>query len=95
MVLMVSVRFHDSGEIWEFYEGDRITKRRVKRIIDNLKWFRECFPDHASSFSYATIHVDGYLNIMIGITSTYELISAYRKGEFIDSRRVYNGTIQG
>lgn len=87
---MVSVHFHDSGEVWEFSDSYRLRRKDIDTIFSNIRWFRESFPDKAEKFSYAVIKTDGYMCILIGMTDDYELISRYRKGNYEDYRRCYH-----
>lgn len=62
------VYFKDSGEIWEFYPGQGLTRYWISRIVDNLKWFREYFPEFCDPhYSIVRICCDGRINLMIAV----------------------------
>lgn len=91
---MIKVRFHDSGEIWELNDDLRLTSHWVNNIIDNIRWFRSCFPDKADVFSYAIIEVNNLPYAVIGITEFWISISRYNKDySFSVYRRCYDGKV--
>lgn len=86
---MIKVCFHDSGEVWVLSNGG-ITRKVIRSIFDAIRWYRAFFPDLCNEFSYAHLEIDNDPRMICGLTSTYELISLYRDGQFHDYRRFYN-----
>ena len=67
---MLKLRFLDSGEIWELYEGHRLTSDRVKLAVSDMRWFRDICPDH-KDVSITVVESDGSVVGFISVSDTF------------------------
>ena len=65
---MLKVHFKDSGEVWEFYEGDRLSRRWISSIIDNMRFFRKYWSDVCHPYCSHAVVTDASDNVLMLIS---------------------------